>query len=243
MLSKEKILDRTNKGLNVFKHYIPFEFSISKNFLNPLYEDTKASCNVYFDRRSDQYKLKDYGNDDYSGDCFHFVGKIIGIDCRQAENFAEILKKINRDLNLNLEESHFNQVAKGYPKQNNRKIMLNKENNTQIEVEQKQLKPYSVKTKPFSQIELDFWNQYGITQEILRIYKVVSIREFQSENNQGKPYKIFFSEKEPIFAYQGKRFIKLYRPVSTIRFQYAGDTADKYCFGLIICVHKSLQDV
>lgn len=227
MLSKEKILAKTDKGLNIFKHYIPFPFNIGKNFLNPLYKDTKASCNVYFDRRSDQYKLKDYGNDDYSGDCFHFVGKIIGIDCRQTNNFTEILKKINRDLNLNLEESHFNQTAKS-----NKKIMLNREDNTPMEVELKQSKPYSVKTKPFSQLELDFWNQYGITQEILRKYKVVSIREFQSENNQGKPYKIFFSEKEPIFAYQGKRFIKLYRPFSNVRFQYAGDTADKYCFGL-----------
>lgn len=237
MLNKDEILAKTDRGLNVFKHYIPFVFNIGKNFLNPFYEDTKASCNIYFDRRSDAYKLKDYGNDDYSGDCFHFVGKIIGIDCCQASNFTEILKKINRDLKLNLEESHFNQTQKSCFPQNNRKIMLNKGNYVQQAIiqqttEQKQSKPYSVKTKSFSQTELNFWNQYGVTQELLRKYKVVSIREFQSENNQGNSYKIVSTDKEPVFAYQGKRFLKLYRPFSNIRFQYAGDTADKYCFGL-----------
>lgn len=54
MLNKEEILARTNKGLNVFKHYLPFSFRVGRNFLNPLYEDTKASCNVYFDRNGDQ---------------------------------------------------------------------------------------------------------------------------------------------------------------------------------------------
>ena len=103
MLSKEEILARTNKGLNIFRHYLPFQFRVGRNFLNPLYEDTKASCNVYFDRSTDQYKLKDYGNDTYSGDSFHFVGVLTGTDCQQAPGFLEILQKINQDLSLGLE--------------------------------------------------------------------------------------------------------------------------------------------
>lgn len=51
MLRKEEILERTNNGLSVFKHYIPGNWRIGRNFLNPLYEDNKASCNIYFDRR------------------------------------------------------------------------------------------------------------------------------------------------------------------------------------------------
>lgn len=70
MLRKDEILERTNNGLNVFKYYIPGTWRVGRNFLNPLYEDSKASCNIYFDRRSNSYKLKDFGNDDYSGDCF-----------------------------------------------------------------------------------------------------------------------------------------------------------------------------
>ena len=42
MLRKEEILERTNNGLSVFKHYLPGNWRIGRNFLNPLYEDSKA---------------------------------------------------------------------------------------------------------------------------------------------------------------------------------------------------------
>ena len=84
MLRKEKILERTSNGLSVFKHYVPGNWRIGRNFLNPLYEDNKASCNIYFDRRSGIYKMKDFGNDNYSGDCFFFVGQLKGLDCNNS---------------------------------------------------------------------------------------------------------------------------------------------------------------
>ena len=89
MLRKEEILERTNNGLSVFKHYISGRGRIGRNFLNPLYEDNKASCNIYFDRRSGIYKMKDFGNDSYSGDCFFFVGRLKGLDCNNSMDFVE----------------------------------------------------------------------------------------------------------------------------------------------------------
>ena len=84
MLKKDEILSRTNNGLSVFKHYLPGNWRIGRNFLNPLYEDSKASCNIYFDRHSGMYKMKDFGNDSYSGDCFFLVGQLKGLDCNRA---------------------------------------------------------------------------------------------------------------------------------------------------------------
>lgn len=78
MLCKNEILERTNQGLDVFRHYISCDFSIAKNFKNPFYKDTRASFNIYFDKRRNQYQMKDFGNDDYSGDCFVLVGLILG---------------------------------------------------------------------------------------------------------------------------------------------------------------------
>ena len=93
MLNKDELLRRTNNGLDVFKHYISsVQWKTGRNFLNPLYEDRKASCNVYFDRRNGVYKIKDFGNDDYSGDCFFYVGKLKGLDCGNGTDFVEILK-------------------------------------------------------------------------------------------------------------------------------------------------------
>lgn len=68
----------------MFKHYISGTWRVGRNFLNPLYEDSKASCNIYFDRRSNSYKLKDFGSDSYSGDCFFFVGRLKGLDCNNS---------------------------------------------------------------------------------------------------------------------------------------------------------------
>jgi len=102
MLRKEEILSRTNNGLLVFKHYLPGGWRIGRHFLNPLYQDKKASCNIYFDRHSGMYKMKDFGNDNYSGDCFFFVGQLKGLDCNRAADFVEILEIIDRDFGLRL---------------------------------------------------------------------------------------------------------------------------------------------
>ena len=105
MLNKDELLKRTNNGLDVFKYYIDIPFKIGRNFLNPLYNDNKASCNVYFDRKNGIYRIKDFGNDEYSGDCFFFVGKLKGLDCGKGNNFIEILKTINYDMSLGLDNS------------------------------------------------------------------------------------------------------------------------------------------
>lgn len=48
--------------------------------------------NIYFDRRSGTYRLKNFGDPGYAGDCFSIVGKIKNIDC--TKDFTEILKQI-----------------------------------------------------------------------------------------------------------------------------------------------------
>jgi len=107
MLSKDEILKRTGNGLEVFRHYIPGQWRVGRNFHNPLYDDRKASCNIYFDRRNGFYRLKDFGNDDFSGDCFDIVGKINSLNCVNAQDFVEILKIINHDLYLGLDDGDY----------------------------------------------------------------------------------------------------------------------------------------
>ena len=77
---KEEILQRTNRGLDIFYFYMPINFVPKRNFRNPLYEDKRASCNIYLDTKSDCYRMKDFGNDLYSGDCFWFAATMQGLD-------------------------------------------------------------------------------------------------------------------------------------------------------------------
>ena len=91
MLKKSSILERTNNGLDVFRHYIKCDWRVGRNFHNPLYEDTKASCNIYFDRRSNCYRMKDFGSEEYSGDCFFLVGSLSGLDCTRSDEIMQIM--------------------------------------------------------------------------------------------------------------------------------------------------------
>lgn len=221
MLNKDELLRRTNSGLDVFKHYIPVQWKTGRNFLNPLYEDRKASCNVYFDRRNSVYKIKDFGNDEYSGDCFFFVGKLKGLNCNNGADFVEILKIINREMSLGLDNSDYTPVPQ-----------LNPQKGSLTAPEPSKSKPYNIIQQKFTQKELDFWMQSGITPEILKLYKAVSLKEFRSENKDNKPFYYTSSVSEPIFGYMGKRYVKIYRPFSEIRFLYGGNIGESYCFGL-----------
>ena len=221
--NKEDILLLTDKGLAVFKYYIPFSFKLGRNFLNPLYKDSKASCNVYFDRRNGMYKMKDFGNDDYSGDCFALVGKLNGLNCKEPKDFVQILAII-RDMHLGLSDKSEMRIS----------------STTSVPViaevthvpKRKKARPYTLAQKSFTAAELAFWGESGITQEVLRLFRVVSLKKFSSENNEGKPFSIAATDKEPVFGYTAKQYVKVYRPHSEMRFLYAGDFGENYCFGL-----------
>jgi hypothetical protein len=169
MLSRDEILKRTDNGLDVFKHYISCQWHVGRNFLNPLYEDHKASCNVYFDRRSSCYRFKDFGNDSYSGDCFSFVGYMKGLNCNNSGDFVEILKIINRDLSLGFDDSNSSSFVP-VPQKNTR-IPEIPVSARQPEAPKK-VKPHSVVQQSFSAKETAFWQQYGVTAEVLKKYKV-----------------------------------------------------------------------
>ncbi len=190
MLRKEEILERTNKGLNVFKHYISGTWRVGRNFLNPLYEDSKASCNIYFDRRNGTYKMKDFGNDSYSGDCFFFVGRLKGLDCNNSGDFIEILQIIDRDLSLGISEGNPMPLPQPFKEQE-------KPVPTPVE---RTGRPYTFKERKLTPSELEYWQQYGITPEILEQYKVCSVVQFQSENAEGNPFSYTSTKEEPIYG-------------------------------------------
>ena len=238
MVRKEEILARTSNGLDVFRHYLPVKWRVGRNFLNPLYEDSKASCNVYYDRRSGTYRMKDFGNGDFSGDCFFLVAKVKGLDCRNAADFVEVLETIDRELCLGIGEDAPPETVQ------ERRAMIRivparedagkgepDETEGRREPERK-AKPYRIIPQAFTEKELEYWNGYGITEEVLNRYGVQSLKEYRSETAEGKAFGFTSTPVEPMFGYAGKWGVKVYRPKSDIRFVYGGHTGDNYCFGL-----------
>lgn len=224
MIRKDDILKMTEKGISVFRYYLPVDFKVEKNFLNPFYKDTKASCNIYYERKAGVFKMKDFGNEDYSGDCFELVDRLNGLSCKELKEFVEIMEMINRDLHLGLSAHEEYHVSHSKVPQKSEVVSK--------EPKSKSVRPYTVVQKNFTAVELAFWGKSGIGENVLKAYRTVSLKKFSSENQERKPFSCMTSVDEPMFGYMGKQHIKGYRSCSQMRFLYAGDFGDNYCFRL-----------
>ncbi|MFK8276378.1 toprim domain-containing protein [Capnocytophaga cynodegmi] len=237
MLKKQDILNNTDGGLEVFRYYLQGNWQVGKNFKNPLYDDKNASCNIYKDKRSDTYKMKDFGDESFSGDCFFLVGYLHGLDCRNSSDFVDILKIINRDLDLRLENKNIahrtiSQQVTSFAENVEKTKNAEKTEKGQEMADTKNEKiPYEFVIKPFTEQELAFWARSGIAHSLLEKYEVVAMQRFSSVNKKGKSYTLYSSQSEPMFGYVSPNSIKVYRPFSKIRFLYGGNVTD-YCFGL-----------
>lgn len=223
-MNKEDILQATDRGLSVFRHYLPVPFRIGKKFLNPLYKDTKASCNVYYDRRHSVYKMKDFGNEEYSGDCFELVGTMTGLSCRNAKDFVEIMRIIDHDLHLGLADDGYENCVDTSSVQ----VVCPPTPEQVI----KKIRPYNIVPRAFNETDRIFWSKSRITEHTLNKYNVRPLHSFSSVNQEGKSYTLTETAQEPMYGYVGDKYIKIYRPRSEMRFLYAGDLGDNYCFGL-----------
>ncbi len=224
---KEEILSRTNKGLDVFCFYMPIDFVPKRNFRNPLYDDRRASCNIYLDNKSGCYRMKDFGNDAYSGDCFWFAATMLGLDVRK--DFVKVLETINRDLQLN--------ICIERKEHSNPHTMMMKPCKPTLVQPPNQLKKmegkkwYKLIEQSFNVKELDYWEQYGIDTKTLQRFHVKSLARYESVSNQGKPFTLASTHEEPMFAYSMGKFVKVYRPKSKLRFLYGGEKVNDYVFG------------
>ena len=224
---KEEILSRTNKGLEVFCFYMPINFVPKRNFRNPLYDDRRASCNIYLDNKSGCYRMKDFGNDAYSGDCFWFAAAMLGLDVRK--DFVKVLETINRDLQLNIsiereKSSNPHTMIIKPPKS-----IISQPSNFAKTPEDR--KWYKLIEQSFSIEGLTYWQQYGIDTKTLQRFHVKALTRYESISNQGKPFTLVSTLEEPIFAYCMGKFVKVYRPKSKLRFLYGGEKVDDYVFG------------
>ncbi len=230
MLKRETVLRLTNNGEDVFRHYIKHNWREGVNFKNPFYNDTNPSFNIFRDRTSGTYRMKDGGEEKYSGDCFDLVGFVYNLDSNKRNDFVEIMRLINRDLALGLSDS------------------LDEQENTQLtrsvqsfaitpqhyekETKKSEPRPYKSTIQPFRESEMAYWSKYGIDKKTLERYNVVSIAEFSSISKEGNPYRYRSTTNEPMFGYKGDGFVKVYRPHSASpRFLYGGEQDKPYCFG------------
>lgn len=133
-----------------FEHYLGFPVT-KKLFTSVLRSDKKPTCSFYRNKNGDLI-YKDFG----TGDGFNFIGLVMEMFNL---NYYQAITKIASDFGL----IKTNIVSvKAEIKESTNKILDT--GPTYIQVT----------TKPFSKEELDWWNKFGIEQELLDKYKVFS---------------------------------------------------------------------
>lgn len=226
---RDQILQKTDRGLAVFEHYIRGGWQKGRKFRNPAYDDRNAGCSVKLNDDRTKYLFKDFGNERYNGDCFAFVGFILGLDSNNNDDFKIILQTINRDMSLNCTSTYNSTPITNIRTKSKTKVTPPIK---QPEVMEEPIKKeYSIKSKEFSKAELQFWGSYGITTTILDRFNVCSLAEFSSISREGRHYTLRSSSSEMMFGYSNDLFIKIYRPTSSLRFVYGGLIDKCYCFG------------
>mgnify|MGYP000949549839 FL=1 len=227
MIEKEQILLLTQGGLNVFSHFLGFEVNLHRNFRSPFYDDRRASCHIYYDRKTSSYKFYDHGDTTYSGDCFWFVATLRNLNLKTS--FPEVLETIVQELGLYSlydGEKHSSHITSAYKKT----IVPTPKADINKCTEER---PYSFEIQPFDEGLLNYWAHYGIHEDTLRRFRVRSLKRDESVSAEGKKFELYGSPTEPMFAYIGNGYVKIYRPHSPkIRFLYGGRMPATYCFGM-----------
>ena len=208
---KEDLLNKVS-GFDILNHYLkPYHqngaLRNGKNISNPfLPEKQKTPSFNIFDAGANEWRYKDFATDD-SGDCFDLVMKLFNL------SFPESLEKINSDLYLLLDSDT---------------------RPNRVRVPSKPVRAnFSIKDRSFSQPELNYWLQYGITEETLQKFNVKALLEFHTLNKEGQNYTVKSNSVKFIFAYDNIDWVKIYKPKDEkqFRFQYLGIKAPDFIFG------------
>lgn len=200
-ITEDSILARTTE-YDIFAYYIGYNFVIGSKFNSPLRKDKSPSFGIFISNRSNRLLFKDLSTGQ-SGNCFKFVQLLLHLS-----SYKEALKKINEDLNLNF----MNPSTKGIYVKNHFKASKTK---------------ISVRIRPFTKYDLEYWQSYNITEEILNKFNVYSISNVWV-NDTMLPIKS--TAQMPMYAYQVYNKFKIYRPFA--------DKANKW---LSNCTQLDLQ--
>lgn len=191
-ITKEFILERI-KQEDIFKKYFsPLDDSfnsikIGPHYINPLRnDDDNPGCAFYYDNRG-MLKFNDFAGG-MNIDCFNVVEQLY--NC----NFKQALIKIYE---------HFNLIE-------NDKIVLEEIKENAKELRRKNKKSIKVEIKNWNNLELEYWNQYYISKELLSLYNVYPIRRAYVDDKLVYEYSL--SDFAFVYFF-GRGIIKIYFPL------------------------------
>ena len=204
-LSKEAVLKKISE-YQIFSYYLGRDFKSGIVMNSPFRQDDKPSFSLFTDKRG-TIRYKDFGTGE-SGDCFSFIQKKFNI------HFFDALIQINSDFNLELMYSQYGYKSREY---------------TGYRTDIKQLnfvpkRSINVKTQAFTFVDENYWGQYGIDKNLLKIYNVFSCKcVFVGDRTVAT-----YVNNNPIYGYlfykDNEYTWKIYRPLSLTGYKWMSNT-------------------
>ncbi|SHJ44999.1 primase-helicase family protein [Aquimarina spongiae] len=216
---KKTILEKTNNGLDVFKHIYP---DCEKNGrLVPFKTHEEATPSTMIKEFKNGYMMTNFGDDGKAISCFDAVMQKEGL-----KYFGEACKWIASELNIPGLETTFNkgEIEFKAPLKDDKKGDCHFEYNQMIsEVHLKVLGPL-------------------VTEEVCKKYHIKSCKKFIRvvEPKTPKEHKLLrvittATDKYPIFVIDMGKWQKIYQPLNPdkqYRFSYAGNKPQDFLFGV-----------
>lgn len=162
---------------------------------NPLRPDTTASLSFRMD--GNKIIATDFGNNYYSGDCFHFAAIALGLHCNNPRHFIKVCKDIINNVtgeNVAIAISNAEKLEK----------LKNK-----VELD--------IGVRNFTLQDYKIWMPWGITKESLH-REVIAVQSYELHINNNVKSRYYHSYGDPCYAYnlgtmKGINRYKLYFPL------------------------------
>lgn len=165
---------------DIYARYIG-QFKIGFIYNSPFREDKNPSFGIFRSRKSGKLLFKDHGNGE-CGDVIKFVELYTGLT-----NYNDILNRIITDMSIT----------------NNTKLKSTKQYESKDTV-------IGVVRQDWTDVDKQYWSQFGITKETLTKFNVFSIKYYLCDGIVKGIYK----NENPMYAYKVYDHFKIYRPLA-----------------------------
>ena len=165
---------------DIYARYIG-QFRIGFIYNSPFREDKNPSFGIFRSRKSGKLLFKDHGNSE-CGDVIKFVELYTGLT-----NYNDILNRIVTDMSIT----------------NNTKLKSTKQYESKDTV-------IGVVRQDWTDVDKQYWSQFGITKETLTKFNVFSIKYYLCDGIVKGIYK----NENPMYAYKVYDHFKIYRPLA-----------------------------
>lgn len=196
-LSSDDILEKISE-YDIFKYYCKSFIDLDKSFCSELRVDNNPGCRIYI-TPNNQLRYKDFASGE-NYDCWNYVMR--KFNC----NYGEALNIISSDFNL----------SNIKPNIEPRILLSNDEFKLKLQNTPKIKSSITIVEQSWNITDFNYWNQFGITFDILEEYNVFSAKYVYLHKGDRR-YTFEYKKTNPIYAYRftrdGQYSYKIYFPL------------------------------